>query len=78
MYASFFYRAQDSPRYILGHGLEIGIVLLGLVVTTIFAITYPRINKIRDKKMAEGEHLKYTDEELSKQGDRAVTFRYIT
>jgi hypothetical protein len=62
----------------LGHGLEIGIVVLGLVVTTIFAITYPRINKIRDKKMAEGEHLKYTDEELSEQGDRAVTFRYIT
>jgi hypothetical protein len=62
----------------LGHGLEIGIVFLGLVVTTIFAITYPRINTIRDKKMAEGEHLKYTDEELSEQGDRAVTFRYIT
>jgi len=51
--------------------------VIGLSVSATYAITYRRINKIRDRKMAEGEHLKYTDEELSEQGDRAVTFRYI-
>lgn len=58
--------------------MEIGIVLLGLTVTATLGVSYRRINEIRDKRMAEGEHLTYTEEELSEQGDRAVTFRYIT
>jgi hypothetical protein len=75
--ASNFYRAADAPRYVLGHGLEIGIVSMGLVTVAVMAFNYNRINNKRDKLMAEGEHLKYTEEELEMQGDRAVTFRYI-
>lgn len=51
---------------------------VGLITVSIMAFTYNRINAEREKLMDEGEHLKYTDEELSEQGDRAVTFRYIT
>jgi hypothetical protein len=75
--ASNFYRAKDAPRYVLGHALEILIVSIGLVTVGILAFNYDKINKKRDKQMADGEHLKYTEEELSEQGDRAVTFRYI-
>jgi hypothetical protein len=75
--ASNFYRAADAPRYVLGHGLEIGFVSMGLMVVATMAFNYNRINNKRDKLMAEGEHLKFTDEELELQGDRAVTFRYM-
>jgi hypothetical protein len=75
--ASNFYRAKDSPRYILGHALEIGFVSMGLITVATLAFNYNRENKKRDRLMAQGEHLKYTEEELSEQGDRAVTFRYI-
>jgi hypothetical protein len=75
--ASNFYRAKDSPRYIMGHALEIGFVAMGMIVTATMAFSYDRINRIRDKKVAKGEHLKYTEQELSEMGDRAVTFRYM-
>ncbi|KAF2667736.1 MFS general substrate transporter [Microthyrium microscopicum] len=75
--AANFYRAKDGPRYILGHALEIGFVALGLVTVSIMAYTYDKINKKRDRQMANGEHIKYTEQELSEQGDRAVTFRYM-
>jgi hypothetical protein len=75
--ASNFYRANDAPRYILGHSLEIGFVGMGLIAVSTLAFCYNKINKTRDKQVAEGEHLQYTPEQLAEMGDRAVTFRYI-
>jgi hypothetical protein len=75
--ASNFYRAKDSPRYILGHALEIGFVTAGMIVVSLMAFNYHRINKDRDRRCAEGEHLKYTGQQLAEQGDRAVTYRYM-
>ena len=77
MAASKFYCANDAPRYIFGHSLEIGIVVMGLTTVSIMAFSYYRINKTREKKIAEGEHLHYTPEQLAEMGDRAVTFRYM-
>jgi hypothetical protein len=75
--ASNFYRARDSPRYILGHGLEIGFITLGILAAGIQAAGYARINKNRERKMAEGLEIEHTAEELSGQGDKSVTFRYM-
>lgn len=75
--ASNFYRAKDSPRYTLGHGLEIGFVSVGIIATLIQVAGYRRINKNRDRKMAEGGEHQYTAEEMSAQGDKSVTFRYM-
>jgi hypothetical protein len=75
--ASNFYRAKDSPRYLLGHALEIGIVCLGIVAVSVLMINYTRINKKRARQLAAGEHNTYTAQELSDLGDRAITFRYM-
>lgn len=75
--ASNFYRAKDSPRYVLGHGLEIGFVCLGICAVTLLMFNYTRINKKRARQLAAGEHHAFTAKELSDQGDRAITFRYM-
>lgn len=71
--ASNFYRSVDSPKYLLGHGLEIGFVCLGLGAVIALRISYGRINAKREKSgAAEG----LTDEELSDLGDKSPSFRY--
>jgi hypothetical protein len=75
--ASNFYRSQDSPRFILGHALELGFIGLGVAATLTPMFFYKRNNNFREKKMAEGAERNYTVQELSAQGDRAVTFRYM-
>jgi hypothetical protein len=75
--ASNFYRAKDAPHYTMGHGLKIGFVTLGLIVTSTLALNYNRINKIRKGKIAAGEHLNFTAQELRDLGDRAITFKYM-
>lgn len=74
--ASNFYRARDSPRYLLGHGLEIGFISLGIVGLLVLVFNYRRINAKRERQLAAGEHNGYTPEELSDLGDRAITFKY--
>lgn len=75
--ASNFYRQRDSPRYILGHGLELGFIGAGIIAAFILVVAYATINKKRDKILREGGETRFTAEELSAQGDRAVTFRYM-
>ncbi|KAF1816253.1 MFS general substrate transporter [Eremomyces bilateralis CBS 781.70] len=74
--ASNFYRGTDGPRYFLGHALELAFIFMGLVATVILVLNYRRINRKRERQMAEGLHNGYTPEELSALGDRAITFRY--
>lgn len=76
-FASNFYRQKDSPRYILGHALELAFASVGLIAAAVLIVNYMRINKKRAKIIREGGHNEFTSEELSSQGDRAVTFRYV-
>jgi hypothetical protein len=75
--ASNFYRQADGPRYILGHGLEIGFICLGIIASLVLITAYVAINKKRGRKIAQGDDANYTPEELSSKGDKAVTFRYM-
>ena len=75
--ASNFYRANDKPRYYLGHGLELGFITMGILAAFALVFGYKRANKKRDKLLAEGEAARHTPAELSAKGDRAVTFRYM-
>jgi hypothetical protein len=72
--ASNFYRPQDAPKYILGHGLVIMFCVLGLIAVVILRVSYGRINKKRDAMGVTAEGM--TETELSELGDRAPTFRY--
>ncbi len=71
--ASNFYRAKDRPKYILGHALEIGFLVAGLISVILLRWNYTRINKKREREGTKG----LTEEEMSEMGDRAPTFRYV-
>ncbi|KKZ61720.1 hypothetical protein EMCG_03749 [[Emmonsia] crescens] len=72
--ASNFYRTQDGPKYYLGHGLELGFAVFGLLAIIVLRLSYQRINKKREVQVVESN---YTPDELSKMGDRAPTFKYM-
>jgi len=87
--ASNFYRTQDSPKYLLGHGLEIMFVMMGLIAVVVLRVSYQRVNRKREGEL-EGLHMGGVDsdgrervheeldaEKLGALGDRAVTFRYV-
>jgi hypothetical protein len=75
--ASNFYRAKDGPRFVLGHALELGFIIAGIVACIILMASYTAVNKKREKQMRGGEKSVLSNEELSTMGDRAVTFRYM-
>ena len=75
--ASNFYRAEDAPRYVLGHALELGFICVGIVALLLLVVNYRRINAKRERQMAEGAHAGFSLEEMSALGDRALTFRYM-
>lgn len=75
--ASNFYRAEDAPRYVLGHALELGFICAGIVALLVLLFNYKRINKKRERQLANGEHNGYTPEELGELGDRSMTFKYV-
>lgn len=71
--ASNFYRTKNAPKYFLGHSLELGFVALGLLAAVILRLSYQKINRKRDEDPVDH----YSNEEMSRMGDRAPTFRYI-
>ncbi|KAK4220965.1 high-affinity nicotinic acid transporter [Podospora fimiseda] len=72
-----FYRASDAPHYRLGHGLEIGFICLAIVAWGVLLIGTYRVNKQKEKRISEGALDSVTVEDLSAQGDQAVSFRYV-
>ncbi|KAJ0418922.1 major facilitator superfamily domain-containing protein [Aspergillus carlsbadensis] len=71
--ASNFYRAQDAPNYYLGHGLELGFGVAGLIAVITLRVVYHRVNKARDA-MGTGN---LTAEEMVRMGDKSPAFRYM-
>ncbi|KAI9841559.1 MAG: hypothetical protein M1837_000605 [Sclerophora amabilis] len=71
--ASNFYRSADSPKYILGHSLELGFVIAGLMAVVVLRLSYSRINKARARN-GTGD---YSEQELSELGDKSPTYRYV-
>ena len=71
--ASNFYRSADAPKYLLGHGLELGFVVLGLGAVIGLRVSYGIINAKREKSEDAD---KLTESELADLGDKSPTFRY--
>ncbi|KAH8681910.1 MFS nicotinic acid transporter Tna1 [Xylariales sp. PMI_506] len=77
--ASNFYRQVDSPRYILGHALELGFISVGIVAALVLLASYAATNKKRQRLLREagGDDAALSRAGLAAEGDRAVTFRYV-
>ncbi|KAJ8596851.1 MFS general substrate transporter [Rhizopogon salebrosus TDB-379] len=78
--AANIYRSEDSPRFLLGHGVELMFVGIGFIFLPIVVFLYKRINAQRDATerlaLEKGEKVQYSDQELRELGDRAPDFRY--
>ncbi|KAF8965756.1 MFS general substrate transporter [Flammula alnicola] len=78
--AANIYRSKDTPRFLVGHGVELMFVGIGFISVPIVILSYIRINKKRDEAQREalerGETNKYTNQQLREMGDRAPDFRY--
>ncbi|KAI0767792.1 MFS general substrate transporter [Fomes fomentarius] len=76
---SNIYRAQDAPRYTLGHALELMFIGIALLLVPIIVFLYARINKQRDYAQQEAHEkgVRYNPEDLKRLGDRAPDFRYM-
>ncbi|RDB15711.1 High-affinity nicotinic acid transporter [Hypsizygus marmoreus] len=73
------YRAVDSPRYIVGHGIELMFIGIGFIAIPIIVLSYTRINAKRAahlKDAAERGEPKISDDETRRLGDRAPDFKY--
>lgn len=76
------YRTRDSPRYIMGHGVVLGMVCLGLLSAPLNAFLLKRENNMRDEwqaeqdKLPDAEKTTFTVQELRDAGDKAKEFRY--
>ncbi|KAI9449179.1 MFS general substrate transporter [Lactarius psammicola] len=75
--SSNVFRAQDAPRYILGHGIMLMFVGIGFVTIPIILLTYRRINRSRDEAAARPDAVKLSAKQLRELGDRAPDFRYM-
>jgi MFS family permease len=75
--ASNFYRAADSPRYVLGHSLELGFISVAIIAASILLISYSAANKKRDRVLLGRGDSQSNLAELAESGDKAVTFRYM-
>jgi MFS family permease len=71
--ASNFYRSKDAPTYYLGHSLELGFCLAGIIAVLVLRFGYDRVNKKRDAK-GTGT---LTELEMSDLGDKSPSFRYV-
>jgi hypothetical protein len=75
--ASNIYRKPAGGRYYIGHGVNMGLLAVGLVAAPTYAILLARKNKQRDAEQArqmqlpEEQRTKYTIQELHELGDNA-------
>lgn len=75
-YVSNFYREQDKPRYVFGHGMTLGFIGLGFVSLLCAIINLKWSNKKKRKIIESGEVNGMSDEELLKMGDKNPYFVY--
>uniref|UniRef100_A0A093XSM8 Putative transporter C11D3.18C n=1 Tax=Talaromyces marneffei PM1 TaxID=1077442 RepID=A0A093XSM8_TALMA len=69
--ASNFYRSQDAPKYILGHALELGFCVAGIIAVLILRRSYETINRRRDQIDVS----QYDANQIAQMGDRSPMFR---
>ncbi|KAF8998075.1 MFS general substrate transporter [Hymenopellis radicata] len=74
--AGNIYRSQDSPRFILGHGITIMFLVIGMVCTPLVAALYARINARRQSIMDGAGEKSTSLAELRYMGDKAPDFKY--
>jgi len=80
--ASNIYRNSNGGRYFIGHGVNMGLLGMGIIIAPLYAFLLTRENRKRDAWQAHQNTLpaeqrtKFTIQELHEAGDNAKEFRY--
>lgn len=75
-FVSNFYRDQDSPRYVFGHGLVLGFIGLGAISLVLGILNLRWSNAKKRRVIESGDVDGMSDEELLKMGDKSPYFVY--
>jgi MFS family permease len=68
---------EQAPKYWLGYGFCLGILMAGIVATLLLRWAYGSLNKERDR-MSEAEvRQQYSEEDLLAMGDKSPLYRYV-
>ncbi|KAF2154446.1 major facilitator superfamily transporter [Myriangium duriaei CBS 260.36] len=75
--SAFIYLSKDSPRFVNGHCIVIGMLSLSTILSTMLTLYYRRENARRDREF-KAPHLYTAEEKLAEdgKGDNASNFRY--
>ncbi|ODV65151.1 MFS general substrate transporter [Hyphopichia burtonii NRRL Y-1933] len=76
IFSSNIYRTQDSPRFFLGHGIEIMFVALGLMALVLTFFIYSGSNAKKKKRLQAGYYDDYSDDDILQMGDKSPYFLY--
>lgn len=75
-FASNFYRSKDSPRFRLGHALELGFIIMGMIFMVIAITGYKMSNRKKQRDLNLGKYDGVDPAELIKMGDKSPYFEY--
>lgn len=75
-FASNFYRTEDLPRFVLGHALEFGFTMMGLLFMVVTILGYRFCNRKRRRDLAAGVYDGYTTDDFLGMGDKSPHFMY--
>ncbi|KAF4123397.1 hypothetical protein GMORB2_6098 [Geosmithia morbida] len=73
---SFIYRDSDSPYFHLGYGLSLGLAIVGLVITTVLALSYSVTNRKKRRTLESGIRGKHTEGGPAAVGTESPLFLY--
>jgi len=70
------YLEREAPRYPLGYGFSLSILVVASISATILRVLLKRENEKRSRMSDEEVRAKYTRKELYEMGDLSPLFRY--
>lgn len=75
---SNIYLEEEKPRYWLGFGFSLGVLLAAICAAVLLKISLTRINRKRDRMDTAQIKQTWTEEELLAMGDESPLYRYVT
>lgn len=75
---SNIYLQSQAPKYPLGYGLSLAILVTANICTVVLRFVYVKENSRREEMTEDDVREKYGEEELLLMGDKSPLYRYVT